>query len=172
MEAVKDPDNDHEEAFCHLVEQYQTTLLRTCCMYLRDRCAAEDAVQETFLKAYKAMGSFRRECNEKTWLLRIAMNTCHDMQHTGWFRHTDRYVTPELLPEQVLNVPESQHDVMEAISKLPQKLREVVLLYYYQNMTVIEIAQALSINHASVSNRLKRAREKLRIALKGVYFNE
>lgn len=57
------------------------------------------------------------------------------------------------------------------IASLPLKLREVVLLYYYQNMQVNEIAEALGIAPSSVSGRLKRAKDKLRTALKGAYFD-
>ena len=58
------------------------------------------------------------------------------------------------------------------IAKLPMKLREVVLLYYYEDMTTEEIADALGIAPSTVSSRLKKAREKLRLAMKGVYFDE
>ena len=75
MEIVKGPSNSHEAMLAHMVAQYEVMLLRTCYMYLRDRGLAEDATQETFLKAYKALDSFRGESSEKTWLMRIAMNT-------------------------------------------------------------------------------------------------
>ncbi len=185
MEVVKGPDIVQEELFSRealfseLVKQYQTPLLRMCSLYLRDRSLAEDAVQETFLKAYKAAAHFRGECSEKTWLMRIAMNTCHDMKRSGWFKHMDRWITPEGLQEKESEGTEPFADeaftaaeLTEEIARLPQKQREVVLLYYYQGMTVYEIGEVLGINHASVSHRLKRAKEKLRIAMKGAYFNE
>lgn len=172
MELVKGPDNANEQLFCRLVEQYQTALLRVCSIYLSDRTLAQDAVQDTFLKAYKAIGTFRGECSEKTWLMRIAMNTCHDIKRSGWFRHVDRQVTPELLPEPEDSSMEWKVELVGQIAKLAPKLREVILLYYYQNMNINEMAQALGIDHSSVSNRLKRAKEKLRDAMKGEYFNE
>lgn len=136
MEVVTSSDIIQKESFCQLVEKYQTALLYTCCIYLRDRALAEDAEQETFLKAYKAMGNFRGECSEKTRLMRIAMNTCHDMKRSGWFRYMDRHITPDLLPEpQVVSV-ESGVEMVSEIMKLPPRLREVILLYYYQNMNV------------------------------------
>lgn len=75
MEFVKGPNNSHEEMLAHMVAQYEVMLLRTCYMYLHDQGLAEDATQETFLKAYKALDSFRGDSSEKTWLMRIAMNT-------------------------------------------------------------------------------------------------
>lgn len=71
MEVVKGPDSVREQTLCRMVEQNQTDLLRMCYLYLHDAALAEDAVQETFLKAYRAMDGFREECNEKTWLVRM-----------------------------------------------------------------------------------------------------
>lgn len=68
MSVVTGPDNQREEKISSLVRLYEKDLLRTCCVYLRDRDMAQDAVQETFLKAYKALDSFRSESTEKTWL--------------------------------------------------------------------------------------------------------
>lgn len=172
MKAAKGTTAAEAQTFVHLVEQYQTALLRICYVYLQDRSLAEDAVQETFLKAFKSMRSFRGDCSEKTWLMRIAINTCHDTKRSGWFRHTDRRITPELLPEPEAAPSEEGVQVAVEIMELPPKLREVVLLYYYQNLSVQEIAQALGITHSSVSNRMKRARDKLREAMKGEYFYE
>ena len=92
MEIVKGPNNSHEELLALMVAQYEVALLRTCYMYLRDKGLAEDATQETFLKAYKALDTFRGESSEKTWLMRIAMNTCRDMKRNAWFRYMDRSV--------------------------------------------------------------------------------
>ena len=63
------------ERFECLVNRYQEPILRMCYLYLRDKTLAEDAVQETFLKVYRTMDTFRGECSEKTWIVRIAMHT-------------------------------------------------------------------------------------------------
>ena len=80
MEVVEGPDNIQEknEAFERLVAAYQDALLRACYLYLQDQEQAKDAVQETFFKAYRHWDSFRGESSEKTWLFKIAYNTCHD----------------------------------------------------------------------------------------------
>lgn len=72
-----------EERLCSLMEQYEKSLLRMCCVYLRDTSAAEDAVQESFLRAYRSMDDFRGESSEKTWLYSIAMNVCRDMRRAA-----------------------------------------------------------------------------------------
>ena len=167
MTAVKDPDSGRDQAIERLISEYQTPLLRLCYMQLHDRALAEDAVQETFLKAYRAYGQFRGQSSEKTWLSRIAVNVCRDVQRGSWFRHTDRRVTPDMLPEASAEPDGQDIDLALAIMALPRKLREAIILYYYQDMGTEEIAEALGIAQSSVSNRLKRGREKLRKALEG-----
>lgn len=101
MSRIKGPDQarDPNHELERLVLQYQQPLLRTCFLYLRDRTLAEDAVQETFLKAYRSLASFRGECSEKTWLMKIAMNTCCDLRRAHRLRSIDPRRIPELLPQ-------------------------------------------------------------------------
>ena len=167
MIAELGPSCNVEEEFSRLVSQYQRQLLHMCAMYLHDSAAAEDAVQETFLTAYRALPQFRGECSEKTWLMRIAMNTCRDMTRSAWFRHNDRRITPEelQLPVQQNFFDDQREELAQAIMKLPRKYKDALLLYYYQDMTQDEVAQALNTSPSSISKRLKHAREKLRILL-------
>ena len=162
MGVVKEADNSRDQALERMVNQYQGLLLRMCYVYLKDMEQAKDATQETFLKAYRAMASFRGECSEKTWLIQIAVNTCRDMQRSAWFRHMDRRITPEDLPLfAAMPHDENDPDMMCHIMQLPPKMKEVIMLYYWQEMTVTEIAHSLGITHSTVSNRLKHARDKI-----------
>ena len=112
-------------------------------------------------------------CGEKTWIMKIAIRVCYDMNHSGWFRFMNRSVTPEMLPgEAVTEEEKNDAELAEAVKKLPFKLREVILLYYYQGMNVNEIADALNISHSSVSGRLKRGKEKLKNMLEGRELDE
>ncbi len=175
MSIVTGPDTalNRDQRFESLVDRYQDPLLRMCCLYLCDKSLAEDAVQETFLKVYRSMDSFRGESSEKTWIMRIAMHVCYDINHSGWFRFTNRRVTPEMFVDQVSVSPdERDEELAVAVMKLPHRLREVILLYYYQGMKVNEIADALNISHSSVSERLARGREKLKKMLEGREFDE
>jgi len=151
-----------DEALERLVKEYQGTLLRFCYAELHDAALAEDAVQETFLKVYKNWSSFRGESGEQTWLMRIAVNTCRDFLRSAWFRHTDRRITPEMLPLHAAQATDEQEELALAIANLPRKYREAILLYYYQDMTVEETAGVLGLAQSSVSNRLKKGRETLR----------
>ncbi len=169
MSRIKGPDRaqDPNHELERLVLQYQQSLLRTCFLYLRDRTLAEDAVQETFLKAYRSLASFRGECSEKTWLMKIAMNTCCDLRRAHRLRRIDPRRIPELLPQAAEPFAPAEEELVTQVIQLPRKLREVILLYYYQDMTVTEIAVSLGISQSSVSGRLKRARGKLRTLLEG-----
>ena len=154
---------DRDQIFERLVDRYQEAVLRTCYLCLRDRMLAEDATQETFLKVYRAMDAFRGESSEKTWILRIAMHTCSDMNRSGWFRFMNRRVTPEMLPDTAGAVCTERDDrLATAVMRLPRKLREVILLYYYHGLKVNEIADTLGISHSSVSERLSRGRSRLK----------
>ena len=129
-------------------------------LYLGDRQLAEDAFQETFVKAWRQFSSFRGESSVKTWLSHIAVNTCRDMLRSGWFRMLRRSRNVEDL--QGLAAPEDAPG-----GELPGKYREVVVLYYYENMKLKEIAQLLRLPVSSVSTRLRRARTQLEKMLKG-----
>ena len=168
------PDTNRQPApeLERLVAQYQGAVLRTCYLYLCDRSQAEDAVQETFLKVYRSLDSFRGESSEKTWILKIAMRTCYDMNHSGWSRFFNRRVTPEMLPEASVPFTERDDALTQAVMRLPEKLRRVIILYYYQGLGVREIAETLGITQPSVSSRMKRGREKLKAALEGREIDE
>lgn len=169
MTVIKHADDEKspDEFFSHLVNTYQTSLRRMCCVWLKDVTLAEDAVQETFLKAWRAAGSFRGECSEKTWLMRIAVNVCGDMKRTWWFRHVDRSVEIENLPEPSVPFEEKDETLVQTICALPARQREVVLLYFYQDMNLTEISEVLHIAPSTVSRRLDAAKKVLRQLLKG-----
>lgn len=160
-------ETDSREDFRRMVEDHQAALLRTCYVVLKDYALAEDAVQETFLKAYRAMDTFRGDCGEKTWLMRIALNTCRDMKRVAWLRHVDRRVTPEQLPQACVPFEARDDSIVQSILRLPRKEREVLLLYFYQDMTLEEIGQAMGLSKSTISARLKRAKAKLRAVLEG-----
>ena len=164
MVFVKGPDKK-EERIEHMIASYQLPLLRMCILYLHDEHLAKDAVQETFIKAYRNLDHFRSEASEKTWLTRIAINTCKNMYRSSWFRHVDRSITMEHLMQQP--APESRADIhlTAEIMRLPVKMREVALLCWLQGMTQEEAADTLGITRQAVGSRLNRARRKLRIVM-------
>jgi len=154
-----------DDTLRRLMTEYEIPIRRMCCVYLRDEQLAADAVQETFLKAYLALETFRGDSSEKTWLMRIAVNVCHSMRRTGWMRFIDRRVTLEKLPEPATNADYGLTELTFEIMRLPQKLIDVVMMHDYQGFTVRETGELLGIPHQTVISRLKKAHQLLRIAL-------
>ena len=154
-----------DETLRRLMTAYEIPIRRMCCIYLRDAHLADDAVQETFLKAYLALDKFRGEASEKTWLMRISVNVCHSMRRTGWMRFIDRRVTLDKLPEPVLHADFGLTELTIDVMQLPRKLIDVVLLHDYQGFTTREIGSMLGIPYQTVISRLKTAHAKLRMAL-------
>ena len=167
MEVVKGPDNN-VDLISQWIRSYEKDLLHLCCMYLKDVTLAEDAVQETFLKAYSHLPSFRGNSSPKTWLVRIAINVCKDMSRTAWFRMFRNTVALDTLQ---IAAPEGNHAIRSAlvaeIMNLPRVCREVILLYYYEGFSQTEIAEALHVSNATVHRRLEKAYGLLKKELKG-----
>ena len=134
---------------------------------LGDRAQAEDATQDTFMKAWRNISKFagRNGCSEKTWLIRIAINTCRDYKRTRWFRHVDMSVEINHIPQGEYELFPSDWIVLGEMMRLPEKYKQVILLHYYQHFSVEEIAQAVSVHVSTVHRRLKKAAELLRSIL-------
>ena len=148
---------------------YGTAILRTCFVILSDAREAEDAMQDTFLRAWRAMDTFehRTGASVKTWLMRIAVNTCKDYRRTQWLRHRNQTSPIDELPEAVLPTTSVSRELFLTVMSLPDKYKQVVLLYHYQSMTMEEVADALRVSRPAVSRRLKKAYELLRAELEG-----
>ena len=165
---IQAPNQTPADRLDQMVRQYEKELLRICCVYLRDRAAAEDAVQETFLKAFRSMDSFRGESSEKTWLIRIAVNCCRDYRRSAWYRYVDPRVSIDQLPVLSSAPPSEEHIALTvAIMKLKPKYMEAVLLYFYEGFSIREIAKMLDLTEAAVSARLRKAKQKLKDELEG-----
>lgn len=148
-----------------MMNQYGDYIARTCYIYLKDWALAEDAVQEVFIKAYKHMSEFRKESSEKTWLTSIAINICKNYVRTSWFRKVqigiEKIETRNTLEDELINQI-NQSELLKQVMDLPIKYREVILLYYYQDFKINEIAEILGISESSIKMRLNRGRKKLK----------
>lgn len=154
------PGDERERWFIRLMDTYGRLLLGLCIMLLRDHHLAEDAVQETFLRAWRTGGL--NEETERAWLVRVAANICRDHQRSRWFRFVERRVTPE---ELTIPVPPEENDVIREVKRLPRKEREVIVMHYWGGLSATEIAGTLGIARASVYRRLESARRKLKMEL-------
>lgn len=155
-----------------LMTQYGDSLLRMCIMMLHDYELARDATQESFLKAYRALDQLTSRETEKAWLMRIAINTCKDIYKSRWWRMVDRRIDLDTLPDLGQRDEHVDPTLFLEVMNLPLKYRQVILLHYYQNMPLVEIAQTLNIPTSTIRSQLMRARNKLHTKLEGWYLDE
>lgn len=157
-----------------LVNEYGDTLLKMCYLHLKDYHLAEDAVQETFIKAMKSYDSFEQKASEKTWLTRIAINTCKNIMRNRWFQvaqnNIDMHITA--ISGNPIDDFHEKTSITGAIMRLNARDREMIVLYYYQELSVKEIAGIIGKTQNAVSQRLNRARIKLKKILMEDGYNE
>lgn len=145
-----------------LIDRHGDGILRLCLIYLGDRQLAEDAFQETFLRAWRCLPDFREESSHKTWLTRIALNTCRSMLRTGWFRLWRRTQDVDELLNLAAPEEAASLDLTRELCALPGLYREVIIMHYYENLTTREIAEVLHVPAGTVSTRLRAAKKRLR----------
>lgn len=162
-ELIKQEGSNHtltKEAFVRQVEQARGTLYRVTFAYLRQECDRLDAVQETLLKAWQGLGRLKREEYFRTWLTRILIRECINIQRS------QRRMTPtEILPDAPTPETSSNPELREAILSLPEQLRITVVLFYMEGYSVDEIAQTLRVSRGTVCSRLARARKQMKLKL-------
>lgn len=163
------PDKTQDQAIERMMDEHGSRLLRLCYLRLLDQGLAEDALQDTFLKAWRAYPGFKNQSSEITWLTAIALNVCRSMKRKAWFRFVDLGKPLAALPE--ASVPFEPYDdtVTRSVMALRGPEQEVILMHYYQGLNVREIAEALSLPLSTVTSRLIRARKKLEKSLERWY---
>lgn len=172
MERAGKPGQSDKDELTLLVERYADSLLRTCYVYLKVRAQAEDAVQEAFLRAWEHRALLRtlNEYQRKAWLMRTAIRLCHDIYRSQWFRHVSRRLTLDDLPPHLMEVQPEDQTLLLSICNLPEKHKQIILLYYYQGIAMREIGEILGISAAAVLKRLRRAQALLKVELEGREF--
>ncbi|WP_042142783.1 sigma-70 family RNA polymerase sigma factor [Paucisalibacillus sp. EB02] len=164
-----------EEGKIHKVEsllnQYGTELKRIAYLYVRDHSLTEDILQEVFISCFKQMDYFREESSYKTWLIKITINKCKDALKRWSFRNIiykdnlDSSLVETRTPE--IDTLSKLEDIQLAkhILALPIKFREVIILFYYQDLSIGEISLLLDLKNNTIKTRLHRARTKLKESL-------
>lgn len=165
-------------AMVSLIRRYDQLLYRTARSILKDDTEAEDAVQETFLLAYRGFASFRQDAKLSTWLVRIVVNasvgrlrkSSHRskvVQLSDRMRQTTQALerdAPEG-PDEVLSRTEMRHLLEAKIDDLPEPYCVVFMLHAVQELSVDETSEVLGIPKATVRSRYSRARRMLRQSL-------
>ncbi len=159
------------EAFASLVECYWERLYRWLCHLTRDSHAAEDLAQETFLKAFAALGSFRAGSNFRAWLFRIAHNNFVNQKRAAV--HSSRQPMPCDWPEDAAGPAEEvlSREALEllahAVSKLPIEFRSALMLRAESELSFREIGEVMKITEETARWRMFKARQKLMTILEG-----
>ena len=170
-----------ETALAPLVEKYKRMVYRLAMQITKNHADADDVMQETFIKVYRSIRTFRKDAAFETWLYRIVVNEALNFVKR---RERQRESTLEIASEaayeattryraQIANDPhahaeksELRHYVTEAVNSLSLKHRTVVILHEFEGLTHAEIASILNCSEGTVRSRLHYARKKLRTLLK------
>ncbi len=160
------------DAYAELVRAHQTRVLRLCASMLGDPTLAEDAAQETFVKAYQALSSFRRESTFHTWLYRIASNHCLDLirkrrreRTESWDTRVEQSGEP---PHEWRTASQDPHTVVanadlvqRALAQLSPDYRLILTLREVEGLSYQELADTLRCSLDAVKAKLRRARQAL-----------
>ena len=151
-----------DEKFEIMINKYHDLLVSIAYSYMRDNFYAEDIAQESFIKLYRARKRFENEEHIKNWLIRVTINECLD---------TLKNKTNKLLidNEYINNLSDTSdadkvknEDIYSCICSLKDEYKTIIILYYYDNYSLKEIANILKISESNASSRLVRARGKLK----------
>ncbi|NBC70108.1 RNA polymerase sigma factor [Paenibacillus sacheonensis] len=149
-----------------LVRHYWHDIWQYAYFLTRREHLAEDIAQDTFIRAFRAVESFRGQCAVKTWLFKIARNTAFNYTKSAFLR---KVTLVGLLPDQRRSPSaESAYfstgfadDIWSAVLRLPRVFREILILHAHEELSYRELAELLGISEGTVKSRLCRARTKL-----------
>lgn len=160
---------DKEALIDEIMDRYGQEILQLVYSYVKNKGLAEDLTQEIFIKCYKALHTYSGKSKLRTWLWRIAINHCKDYLKSWYNKNvviTDEEptnnITKKEMVEQVVIQKEADDELISAIMTLPIKYRELIYLFYYEELPIKEIAVLTETGDNTVKTRLKRAKELLK----------
>jgi RNA polymerase sigma factor (sigma-70 family) len=162
-----------ETALICLMNQYGDYLLRTAFLLVKDRQTAEEVVQDTFIHAYSKIDQLKDASKLKSWLTRITINRCRMKQRTWTWKNLFPIANVEPLMDEQLEIGLEEQlitkwnheQLIQAIHQLPYKYREVITLYYFNEMSIQEITEHLGSNDNTIKSQLSRGRMQLKAQL-------
>ena len=151
--------------FCENIRLYEKSMYSLSFSIVKNNADAAEVISESILRAYKNIQTLKKADSFKPWILRIIHNTAVEMM-----RKNSKIIPMEETPDIPDDSPENditiRLSVREAVNSLKQPYRTVVVLFYYENLSVSKIAQITSTNMVTVKKQLSRARKMLREILK------
>lgn len=169
MEQVTDvrlAQKGNKDAFVRLITSAEKSMYRVAKAILKSDFECADAIQESILKAYKSIGGLREPQYFKTWLTKILINECNRI-----LRNNRKVIAIEEYIDQSYTLDAHEKiEIQEAVNSLEDEFRVVVILFYFEDMTIKDISHMLELPEGTVKSRLSRARERLSKQLR--IFNE
>jgi len=159
-----------EEKFQLVMQEHTDYLLRLAYLYVKDWPASEDIVQDVFLSYYKKFEQFDERSTLKTYLAKMTINKCKDYLKSWRYRKqvlTNSFSNPVKKARNRLVEEDEKLELADAVFKLPLKYREVIIYYYFEELSVLEVAHILSISDNTVKTRLRKSRCLLKDQLTG-----
>ncbi|SFE75091.1 RNA polymerase sigma-70 factor, ECF subfamily [Bacillus sp. OV194] len=163
-----------EELMEQIMKDYGKDVLYLCYTYVKEWNLAEDLAQDVFVKIYSKADTFRGEAKRKTWIYKIAVNHCKDYIKSAHYRYSvvtekiQKYINgTSSSVEDLALYKEEKQTLYQHIFRLPVKYREVIFLFYYDEMSLQEISESLNININTIKSRLTKAKSLLKHSLKG-----
>lgn len=149
------------------LDVYGNMILRLAYSCLKSRDDAEDVLQDVMVKLLELDPKFESSEHQKAWLIRVTINLCRNRLRSPWRRHRelDESISAGLGAEWDKGLGE-QSAVLEAVMSLPEKYREVIHLFYYEDYSVAQIGRILKKNESTVRSLLYRARKQLKDLMK------
>lgn len=144
--------------FLTLAENYRSMVYRIALNSFRNIQDAEDATQEVMLKLYLHTDPFDSQNHARNWLIQVTLNYCRSVWRSPW---RQRVSLEELTAAIPFSRPEDG-ELFQTVMSLPEKHRTVIYLFYYEDMSVREIAEVLKLSETAVTSRLSRARNALK----------
>lgn len=158
-----------EQKFQQVMQEHTDYLLRLAYLYVKDWPAAEDIVQDVFLKFYQKFEQFEERSSLKTYLAKMTINKCKDYLKSWRYRKqilTNSFSNETKKETNRIIEQDEKLELADAVLQLPLKYREVIIYYYFEELSVLEVSQILSISDNTVKTRLKKARALLKNQLK------
>jgi RNA polymerase sigma-70 factor (ECF subfamily) len=162
----------NEDAFAGLVDRYQHMVYTLCHKMLDHSGIAEEVAQDVFIKCYRSLASYNGRSQFSTWLYTITYNACIDAikkrkRHAADpLEHIDRGEQETIEQEDLLEREDKQNVIQSAIQQLNKEERMIVILFYYEEMSLKEIAKVMNLKENNVKVKLHRCRQKLSELLK------
>lgn len=163
-----------EEQLQSKIDRYAQMLYKIALVQTKNTYDAQDIVQEVFYQYMKRNISFESEEHEKAWLIKVTLNDCRRMFRLAFNRHTvpmpsEEYETKDKGVEEAYIRKEKQEEIWKAVFALPAKYRDVLHLFYFEEMSVKEISTVLKRKESTVTSQLTRGRELLKKKIKEEY---